>query len=261
MSLVVKMRSSSQVAGRAPKRWSRSRRLAAAIATAALLAGLTGCLETRSGQKEQEEKQVLRKQVSTLQQSTADVSSRFNEIEDDLRKTNGRAESLDARITQIKDRAEKNDFALENKIKEQDAKFTAFREEMSKLQTELAEVKASNQALQAALQAGAAAGASSAATGGGTSDKNAFDRGEAKFEAKAWRDAIFAYEEYRKANPKGKHFTTATYKIGVSFQELGMNDDAKLFYEETISRSPKAKEADRARSRLKNLAKSAGKKK
>ena len=245
-----------------PKFWrlSRSRRLAFMMAAAALLAGLTGCLETRSGQKEVEEKQVLRKQVSTLQQSSADISTRFNEIEDDLRKTNGRTETLDSRVTQIKDRAEKNDFALDAKLKEHEAKFSAFREELTKMQAEINEVKASNQALQSALQTGASAGAAAAPAAGGA-NKDSFERGEAKFEAKAYRDAIFAYEEYRKANPKGKHFVTATYKIGVSFQEMGMNDDAKLFYEETIAKSPKAKEADRARTRLKGLAKPAAKKK
>lgn len=244
-----------------PTRWSRSRRLGAVMAMAALLAGLTGCLETRSGAKEQEEKQVLRKQVSTLQQTSADVTSHFNEIEDDLRKVNGRTEAIDTRLTQIKERAEKNDFALENKFKEQDAKFAAFREEMTKMQTEIDELKTSNQALQAALQAAVAAGSSAPSSGSsGGGEKNAFDRGEAKFEAKAWRDAIFAYEEYRKASPKGKNFIAATYKIGVSFQELGMNDDAKLFYEEVISKAPKTKEADRSRSRLKALAKGTKKK-
>lgn len=224
-----------------------------------LVTGLTGCLETRSGVKEIEEKQVLRKQVTNLQQTSADVTSRFSEIEDDLRKANGRNETLDARMTQIKDRAEKNDFALEGKLKEQDAKFTAFREEMVKMQTELNELKASNLALQSAIQAGASVGGGSSSAG--SSEKNPFERGEAKFEAKAWRDAIFAYEEYRKANPKGKSFTAATYKIGVSFQELGMMDDAKLFFEEAIAKSPKSKEADRARTRLKALSKSAAKKK
>lgn len=239
-------------------RLSRSRRLGAAMAAAALIAGLAGCLETRSGQKEVEEKQVLRKQVSTLQQSSADVSTRFSEIEDDLRKTNGRSETLDARVTQIKDRAEKNDFALEAKLKEQEAKFSAFREEMTKMQAEINEVKASNQALQSALQSGAAAVPAAQAPG---APKDAFERGEAKFEAKAYRDAIFAYEEYRKANPKGKHIVAATYKIGVCFQEMGMNDDAKLFYEETIAKGAKSKEADRARTRLKAIAKPAAKKK
>ncbi|CAN5545939.1 hypothetical protein BH10BDE1_BH10BDE1_31800 [soil metagenome] len=239
----------------------RSRRVGVVLAAAALAAGLTGCLETRSGVKELEEKQVLRKQVSTLQQSTADVGTRFNEIEDDLRKTNGRSETLDARMTSIKDRAEKNDFALEAKLKEQEAKFSAFREEMVRMQTELNEVKASNQALQAAIQAGAASGSSGGGQSSAGSDKNAFDRGESKFESKSWRDAIFAYEEYRKASPKGKHFVAATYKIGVCFQELNMLDDAKLFYEEVISKGPKSKEADRARTRLKAISKPAAKKK
>lgn len=238
----------AQMFFKSASRWSRSRRVAAVVAAAALLAGLTGCLETRSGAKEIEEKQVLRKQVTTLQQSSADVTSRFSEIEDEMRKTNGRTEALDVRVTQIKDRAEKNDFALENKWKEQDAKFTAFREELTKMQAEINELKAVNQALQSGMQAGVAAGASAG-------EKNPFDRAEAKFESKAWRDAIFAYEEYRKANPKGKHVVAATYKIGVAFQELGMADDAKLFYEETISKSPKSKEADRARTRLKALSK------
>jgi TolA-binding protein len=212
----------------------------------------SGCLQTRSNLKEQEEKQVLRKQVVNLQQTTADVSSKFNEVDEDLRKTNGRIEALDARMTQIKDRAEKNDFALESKFKEQDTKFQAFREELQKMQAELLEVKASNAALQAAFQSG---GAPSGSSGGKNSDKNPFELGDSRFEQKAWREAIFAYEDYRKSYPKGKNFGAATYKIGVCFQELGMLDDAKPFYDEVISKFPKSKEADRARSRLKAMSK------
>ncbi len=211
----------------------------------------SGCLQTRSNLKEQEEKQVLRKQVVNLQQTTADVSSKFNEVDEDLRKTNGRIESLDARMTQIKDRAEKNDFALESKFKEQDTKFQAFREELQKMQAELVEVKASNAALQAAMQAGASTNSGS----GKSSEKTPFDLGDSRFEQKAWREAIFAYEDYRKSYPKGKNFGAATYKIGVCFQELGMLDDAKPFYDEVISKFPKSKEADRARSRLKAMSK------
>lgn len=222
----------------------------------ALTSVLSGCLQTRSAVKEQEEKQVMRKQVTNLQQATADVNSRFNEIDDDLRKTTGRIEALDSRLTQIKERAEKNDFALENKLKEQDTKFAAFREEMQKMQAELSEAKAAVAAAHEAIQAGAAAGSKSGKSGGdGKGEKNTFPTGEAKFEQKDWRDAIFAYEEYRKNYPKGRQFVAATYKIGICFQELGMNDDAKLFYEEVIAKAPKSKEAERAKARLKSLAK------
>lgn len=227
-----------------------SRSLVLALTTTAFIT--SGCLQTRSNLKEQEEKQVLRKQVVNLQQTTADVSSKFNEVDEDLRKTNGRIEALDARMTQIKDRAEKNDFALEAKFKEQDTKFQAFREELQKVQAELSEVKATNAALQAAFQTG---NTSSGSGGGKNSDKNPFELGESRFEQKSWREAIFAYEDYRKSYPKGKNFGAATYKIGVSFQELGMLDDAKPFYDEVISKFPKSKEADRARSRLKAISK------
>ncbi len=221
-----------------------------AVLGVVLAIGQTGCLQTRSTMKEAEEKQVLRKQVTSLQQNTADSSARFGEIDEDLRKSAGRIETLDARVTQIKERAEKNDFALEAKIKEQDAKFQAFREEITKLQTEVAEVKAANQALQTALASGAGSGGK---TGGDS--KNPFETGESRFEQKNWREAIFAYEDYRKTYPKGKSFGAATYKIGVCFQELGMNDDAKPFYDEVIAKFPKSKEADRARARLKTLGK------
>ena len=222
---------------------------------------LPGCLQTRTGVKEQEEKQVIRKQVATLQQTTADVNQRFTDLEEDMRKHNGRFEATDARITQIKDRAEKNDFALEAKIKEQDQKFVAFREELEKMKAELTESRASLANAQAALQAIAASGSSgasaqaSASGGGAKGEKNPFEIGEAKFEAKSYRDAIFSYEEYRKTYPKGKSFIASTYKIGICFQELGMAEDAKPFYEEVIAKAPKSKEADRARARLKALGK------
>jgi TolA-binding protein len=222
------------------------------LALALTAMATSGCLQTRSNIKEQEEKQVLRKQVVNLQQTTADVSSKFNEIDEDLRKTSGRIEALDARMTQIKDRAEKNDFALEAKFKEQETKFQAFREELQRMQADLLDTKASNAALQAAIQSG---GAASGSGGGKNSDKNPFELGENRFEQKSWREAIFAYEDYRKSYPKGKSFGAATYKIGVCFQELGMLDDAKPFYDEVISKFPKSKEADRARSRLKAMSK------
>ena len=233
------------------------------VLTASLLTFvvLPGCLQTRTGVKEQEEKQVIRKQVATLQQTTADVNQRFTDLEEDMRKHNGRFEATDARITQIKDRAEKNDFALEAKIKEQDQKFVAFREELEKMKAELTESRASLANAQAALQAIAASGSSGASIqtatsgGGAKGEKNPFEIGEAKFEAKSYRDAIFSYEEYRKTYPKGKAFIASTYKIGICFQELGMAEDAKPFYEEVIAKAPKSKEADRARARLKALGK------
>ena len=220
----------------------------------------TGCLETRDSQKEVEEKQVMRKQVQTLQQSNADVSSRFNDIEDEMRKINGRIEQTDQKVRQTNGLIDKGFGLADAKFKEKDE---VYREEFAKLRGELDSLKAQLAALQDENKKAAAAHAEASAAREAKEAKDAKDAAEAaknpfavaeeKFEKKSWREAILDYEKYRKANPKGKQVATATYKIGVCFQELGLADDARAFYEEVVSKYPKAKEASKAQTRLKKL--------
>ena len=213
----------------------------------------SGCLQTRSSVKEIEEKQVLRKQVTNLQQTTAEVNAKFNEIDEDLRKLFGRIEQVDVRMSGLKEGAEKGSLALESRVKELESSVSLIREELTRvtkdLNKELIETRAIAQSALQLVQSG------TGAVGSTVDKKDPFRYAEAKFESKSYRDAIFAYEEYRKAFPKGKNVTQATYKIGVSFQELGLVEDAKLFYEEVIAKSPKSKEAGLARNRLKAMAK------
>lgn len=220
---------------------------------------LSGCLQTRENSKEIEEKQVLRSQVATVQRTTADLNSRFQDIEDEFRRVNGRIETVENRIQQSNARVEKNDQALDAKVKESSDKMAAYREELVRLSAEVEQLKAQMASLQdgqrreadaRAAQASAAAAAAQAAK-----DKGPYVLAEEKFEQKNWREAILDYEKYRKSNPKGKQFASATYKIGVSFQELGMIEEAKAFYEEVISKFPKTKDAEKASTRLKNLKK------
>ncbi len=204
-----------------------------------------GCLQTRSSVKEAEEKQVLKSTVANLQKSSADVNSRFQDIEDDLRKLSGRIEVIETGLRQIQNKSDKGNSIVETKMKENE---TIYREEFSKLTTEIDQLKAQLAALQSSLSADAVKEESDAA-------KGPFALAEDKFEKKEWKDAILDYERYRKSNPKGKQFAEATYKIGVSFQELGMTDEAKAFYEEVLAKFPKSKQAGRASSRLKNIKK------
>ena len=221
---------------------------------------MTSCLETRSDQKEVDEKQVMRKQVANLQQSTADVNARFQDLEDDNRKHSGRLEALETKQQQLSQQMNsKMDKAgsaqLDAKLKEKD---DIYHEEFLKLRTELDQVKndlaAMREQQSRAAQAEAAAQATAAAASQAAA-KNPFEAAEGRFEAKKWKEAILDYEKYRKANPKGKHFATATLKIGQSFQELGLMDDASAFYEEVVAKFPKSKEATKANSRLKKLKK------
>jgi TolA-binding protein len=96
-------------------------------------------------------------------------------------------------------------------------------------------------------------GSSSSRKSSSTSTKSTYETAEANFQKKAWKDAIVEYQKYRDRNPKGRHYSESTYKIGVCFQELGMRDEAKSFYSEVIAKFPKTKSADKAKIRLKQI--------
>lgn len=218
---------------------------------------LAGCLQTRESTREIEEKQVLRSQVATVQRSTADLNSRFQDIEDELRRLNGRIETVENRMSQNNSRIDKADQNLDAKIKENGDKMAAYREELIRLNTEVEQLKSQLAAMGEAQkrEADSRAAQAAAAAQAAKKDKGPFASAEDNFESKKWKEAILDYEKYRKSYPKGKFFGAATYKIGVSFQELGMIDEAKAFYEEVIAKFPKSKEAGRASAKLKSLKK------
>jgi TolA-binding protein len=206
---------------------------------------LTACLQTRNAAKEQEEKVVLRKQVQNLQQTTADVNSRFQDLEDSTRKLDGRIEALENKIDRSQSKTSEATSAVDARIKENDAvykeEFEKLNAEIQKLQMQMTEMAANQKrASQPEPQSSAA---------------DAFGEGDKKFEQKNYQEAILDYERYRKAYPKGKKFGTATLKIGEAFSELGMKDDARAFYEEVISKFPKTKDAKTAAAKLKSLKK------
>jgi tetratricopeptide (TPR) repeat protein len=217
---------------------------------------LGGCLETRAGKKEVEEKQVLRKQVASLQQTSADVNSRFMDLEDESRRLNGRLEALELKLQQATTRMDKGSSTVDGKLKEKD---DAYREEFAKMAASINQLRADVSSLQEEQRRMALVKAEAASqkqkSQEAASAKGPYASAEEMFEQKKWKEAILEYEKYRKANPKGKQFSTATYKIGVSFQELGLRDEAKAFYEEVIAKFPKSKDAERAASRMKNLKK------
>ena len=217
------------------------------LIAAAALFSLSGCLETRGDTKEQEEKLVLRKQMSTLQTANAEVNQRFQDVEDDLRKMNGRIEVVETKMAQSNDKAAKGTSALEQKVTTNES---AYKEEFQKLHTEIDDLKKQLVEMQETQKRVARVDAPAA-----DNPKTQYQAAEANFEKKAWKEAILDYEKYRKAYPKGKEFSNATFKIGVSFQELGMVDEARAFYEEVIAKFPKSKDAKSAAAKLKGLKK------
>jgi TolA-binding protein len=208
---------------------------------------LAGCLQTRDTQKEHEEKQVLQKQLSTLQTTSADSHVRFQDLDEENRRLAGRVEALEMKLAQFSSKNEKSSGAVEAKLKENNE---IYKEEFAKIGVELTQIKEQILALQ---NEGRRAAESAISAKGSEGTKDGFKAGEGKFEKKNWKEAILDYERYRAQHPKGKQFSAATYKIGVCFQELGLSEEAKAFYEEVIAKFPKTKDAEKATTRLKAL--------
>lgn len=212
---------------------------------------ITGCLNTRADQKAQEEKQILQRQVHTLQTTTAEVSQRFAEIDEDIRKLNGRVETVEARTQQLASRNEKFGEGQDQKSREMDEKLKLYQQAITKLDMQLAELTQQ----VANLQNERRSAPQSSSSSGKESPLAAFEEANKLFEAHKWQEAALAFEKFRKLAPKGKNIPAATLRIGICFQELGSSDDARAFYEEVIAKFPKSPEAKKAKSRLANLKK------
>lgn len=212
---------------------------------------LTGCLQTRGQLKESEGKQELQKQVVTLQSSRAEFSNDLEEIKDQIRKLNGKIEVVEGQVFQAQSQWSQSQAskgkdqedvqlklkALEQATDAQERMILALTEEVKKLQVHLStpSSRSSNQ--------------------GKDNDKNEFQLAEDSFAKKDWKAAIVGYQKYRETNPKGKKYGEATYKIGVSFQELGMGEEAKTFFDEVVDKFPKSDNAKKAKFRLQQLKK------
>ena len=199
---------------------------------------------TRGDVKEVENKKQMQDQVVTLQKTTADTSNRFSEIESDLRNLNGRVEVAENKLNLASQEKDRNAGASNQALAEQSRKLQILQDELVKMQEQIS-----------ALSAEVAAVKSSDSSQASTVKKDQFEVGDEFFEKKEWKRAILSYQKYRDANPRGKKFADATYKIGISFQEIGLKDEARTFYDEVIAKFPQSAEAKKARTRLKSLKK------
>lgn len=208
---------------------------------------------TRSEMKEAEAKKQIQSQVSDLQKMSADNNQRFAELETELRNAVGRIEVLERE-------AQLNTRGVQDQQADQLSKLNTLKEEMIKMDAQMQTMQAELEKLRAALAAsvgiGAASGGAAATTAKeGSSRRDLFNLAEQDFDKKEWRKAILAYQKYRETFPKGKNIPEAIYKMGVSFQELGMKDEAKTFFDEVIAKYPKSPEARKSQTRLKSLKK------
>jgi len=210
---------------------------------------LTACetFLTRSDVKEAEQKRQMQDSVVHLQKNTADTTNRFADIEADLRSMNGRVEVVENRLGQVGQDRDKQRLASEQLNGDNSKKLQVLQDEVTKLNEQVGMLVAEMTAMKASAHEMAAAPPAG--------KRDLFDQAEESFEKKDWKKAILNYQKFRDATPKSKKFSDATYKIGVSFQELGMKDEARTFLDEVISKFPNSPEAKKARARMKTLKK------
>ncbi len=78
-----------------------------------------------------------------------------------------------------------------------------------------------------------------------------FLRAESFYKLKQYKKAIVDYSKFPEKYIKSSFMPQALYKIGLSFDNLGMNEDAKGFYQEVVEKFPKSAEGKKARAKLK----------
>jgi TolA-binding protein len=212
----------------------------------------SGCLRTREDLKEVETANAMRDQVTSLQKVHADSSTRLEELQDQNRQLNGRIEELEHRLVKTEESKGEGKDEIQKNLEDTKRSNQLLQDSIAKMETQL-------QALQeeiVALRAKEASKSSKSENGNSKDkdkEKSIFEAALADFQDKKWKEAILNFDQYREKNPKGKFAAEATYKTGVCFQELGMNDEAKVFYQETVAKFPQSDMAKKAQYRLKAL--------
>lgn len=228
---------------------------------------LSGCLQTRASLKESEAASAMRDQVSTLQKDYADNHTRLEELQEQNRNLNGKIEELEFRLKKTEqdegagkesqqktlEEMKRHNDLLQESIGKMESQMQALQEEIVSLRSKESVKSSNSENTKTSEKHVESVKGKDKTKESKDKDKTVFDVAQASFEGKKWKEAILSYEQYREKNPKGKHAAEAAYKTGVCFQELGMNEEAKVFYQDVLAKFPQSDMAKKAQSRLKTL--------
>ena len=213
-----------------------------------LAAGLlivSGCLKTRSEISETDDREKMQ-QITPQEQQRADQEVRVQDAEASLRQVVGRIEALEQRLNSDMETRNKENSQSQETNKRILEQLKVSDENFQRIETRLRSIE---EAKKSQVTAPAVAPKDSK---DGTKDL-AYAEAEGLMQKKDYKKAILSYQKYREQEPKGKHVSDATYKIGVCFQELGKKDEAKVFYDEVVEKYPQSSSARKAQFRLKGL--------
>lgn len=220
--------------------------------------GFMGSLQVRA---EESEKPTMVAQRETrpnrAQQQAPQVYHPTQEdIDEQMRNLSGRIDVVENQLNQMSQNGDKDSAVKERQQTEQ--KFLAYEEALKKLEAQVHALAEDVNKMKLAMEKPAPPEKPTAKSKEKekAEEKNpraAYDEGEALFNQKKFKEAILSYQKYRDTHPKGKMYADATYKMGVCFQEAGLKDEAKVFFEEVINKFSGSKESKKAAFRLKQL--------
>lgn len=209
---------------------------------------LSSCLKTREDIQSQEQQNVYSEKMAENQIASQKEASKeipieapapIDEKDQLIRSLNGRVEVLENQLSKLSLDSEIKDKELSDKINLLQEGFTKLESQASQDNEEnpiAKEVESTAKKLP--------------------DSKNKLDNyGLAQnfFSKKEWKKAILSYQKHTEENPKAKNVADAKYKIGFSFQQLGMKEEAMAFYEEVIATYSKTEAAKLAKSKLSKL--------
>ena len=199
---------------------------------------LPACLTHKDIRKKEDVKKKASAPVGSQESSSAGsggLSQRLSHIEDSVRQLRGDLESRDKAQKDRMDQIEQGLLALIQALDLRVASLTGAGQKTAK--------KKSTAVVKKPL---------------------VFEKAEKFFKQENWKSAIVHYEKYRAQNKKGKFYEQATLQIGLCFQQLKMQKEAKVFFREVVSSFPKsafAKEAKKQLARAQKLSISSSPKK
>ena len=88
------------------------------------------------------------------------------------------------------------------------------------------------------------------APNGKKTEEATYLRAESYFNLKDFKKAIVDYSKFPEKFTRSSHMPQALYKIGLSFEALGMKEDARSFYAELAEKFPKSAEAKKVKAKL-----------
>ena len=194
---------------------------------------LTSCLYTHQQVKQMEKTEKVEGHIHSVQKQVANQDVAFHEINENLRHLNGQIETIQKNIKdlqaqhqtfqkQVEEKDKKNQDTL--RLLEQEVEFLRSRRS-SQRKGKRTQVKKNKNLL--------------------------FQKANQHFKNKRWKQAIMNFSNYREQNSvKNTSFAQATYKIALSFDKLGMKEDAKTHFEELVRYFPRSNLAKEARTYL-----------